>query len=419
MKISCETCVNGEQQNTPLEHPPPSGAAIKATGPSALSRGIILLFALACGLSVANVYYAQPLLDAMAHDFSIGTASIGIVVTLTQIGYALGLFFIVPLGDLLDRRLLIVAQAFVSSAALTVVAFAPNALVFLAGMIAVGLLAVVVQVLVAFAATLAAEAERGSVVGMVTSGVVIGILSARFVAGVLADIGGWRLVYLTSAVLTLVMAGLLYRVLPRHEKGNAAASYPKLLRSVLVLFFEEPLLRVRAVLALLIFAAFSALWTAMVLPLSAPPFSLSHTQIGLFGIAGVAGALGARRAGYFADRGLGQWTTGISLALLVLSWIPIALTHFSLWALVAGVILLDLAVQAVHVTNQSMVFAKRADASSRLVGGYMIFYSIGSGIGSITSTMTYASFGWLGVCALGAAFSAIALVFWAVTRRLA
>lgn len=418
MKIPCGACVNSAQQNTLLEHPPLTSPAIKARGPSALSRGIVLLFALACGLSVANVYYAQPLLDAMAHDFSIGTASIGIVVTLTQVGYALGLFFIVPLGDLLDRRLLIVAQAFASSAALTVVAFAPNAVVFLAGMIAVGLLAVVVQVLVAFAATLAAEDERGSVVGMVTSGVVIGILSARFVAGVLADLGGWRLVYLTSAILTLVMAGLLYRVLPRHEKGNAAASYLKLLRSVLALFFEEPLLRVRAMLALLIFAAFSVLWTSMVLPLSAAPFALSHTQVGLFGLAGVAGALGARRAGYFADRGLGQWTTGISLALLMLSWIPIALTSVSLWALVAGVILLDLAVQAVHVTNQSMLFAKRPEASSRLVGGYMVFYSIGSGIGSIASTTTYASFGWLGVCILGSAISFVALIFWAVTRRL-
>lgn len=156
----------------------------------------------------------------------------------------------------------------------------------------------------------------------------------------------------------------------------------------------------------------------MVLPLSVPPFLLSHTEIGLFGLAGAAGALGARRAGAFADRGLGQWTTGISLALLTLSWIPIAFLSFSLWALVVGVILLDLAVQAVHVTNQSMLFAKRPEASSRLLGGYMIFYSIGSGTGSIASTVTYASFGWFGVCLLGAAISVSALTFWAVTRRL-
>lgn len=416
MKKNSGVCARPPPANIPQERSLIDDTVVP-TQHTKFSRGIVLLFAVACGLSVANVYYAQPLLDAMAVDFSISTASIGIVVTLTQVGYALGLFFIVPLGDLLDRRLLIVVQAFVSSVALIVVAFAPNAIVFLAGMIAIGLLAVVVQVLVAFAATLAPEENRGSVVGMVTSGVVIGILSARFVAGVLADFGGWRLVYLTSAVLTLIMAGLLYRVLPHHEKGSVCSSYPKLLRSVLDLFFEEPLLRVRAVLALLIFAAFSVLWTSMVLPLSAPPFLLSHTQIGLFGLAGAAGALGARRAGYFADRGQGQLTTVIALVLLVLSWIPIALTTFSLWALVVGVILLDLAVQAVHVTNQSMLFAKRPEASSRLVGGYMIFYSIGSGIGSIASTMTYASFGWLGVCLLGAAISLTALIFWVATRR--
>lgn len=384
-----------------------------------LSRGIVLLFAVACGLSVANIYYAHPLLDAMAHDLSISTASIGIVVTVTQIGYALGLFFIVPLGDLLDRRLLIVTQAFISSLALIIVAFAPNAIVFLTGMIAVGLLAVVVQVLVAFAATLAAEEERGSVVGTVTSGVVIGILAARFVAGVLTDLGGWRLVYMLSGVFTLIMAGLLFRVLPHQKKNNTVSSYPELLRSVISLFIEEPLLRIRAVLALLIFAVFSVLWTSLVLPLTAPPFLLSHTEVGLFGLAGIAGALGARRAGYYADHALGQRITGISLALLTLSWVPIAMTGFSLLALVVGVILLDMAVQAVHVTNQSMLFAKRPEASSRLVGGYMIFYSIGSGIGSITSTMAYASFGWLGVCILGAAISALALLFWATTRRLA
>ncbi len=174
-------------------------------------------------------------------------------------------------------------------------------------MIAVGLLAVVVQVLVAFTATLAAPTERGHAVGLVTSGVVIGILAARFVAGLLADLGGWRSVYLTSALLMLGMAVLLFRILPRHAPKTTPESYGALLRSMPALFLQEPILRVRAVLALLIFATFSTLWTAMVLPLSAPPLSLSHTQIGLFGLAGLSGALAASGAGRLADRGLGQW----------------------------------------------------------------------------------------------------------------
>jgi predicted MFS family arabinose efflux permease len=392
-------------------------AADRATvlAPSGLPRRIVLLLAAACGLSVANIYYAHPLLDQMARDFAIRPASIGMVVTMTQIGYAFGLIFIVPLGDLIDRRRLVAGQSVVSALALVAVGLAPTGAVLLAAMVVVGLLAVVVQVLVAFAATLAAPAERGHAVGMVTSGVVIGILLARFVAGVLADLGGWRSVYLTSAVLTLVMGGLLFRALPRQVKGNVkeagVLSYPELLGSLWMLFREEPILRVRAVLALLIFATFNVLWAPLVLPLSEPPFALSHTEIGLFGLAGVAGALAAGHAGRRADRGLGRSTTGLSLALMLAAWIPIALMGFSLWTLIVGVVMLDLAIQAVHVTNQSLIFAVRPEARSRLVGGYMVFYSIGSAGGAIGSTTVYAHAGWLGVCVLGATISAAALLF--------
>jgi predicted MFS family arabinose efflux permease len=184
------------------------------------------------------------------------------------------------------------------------------------------------------------------------------------------------------------------------------------LRSVFQLYLTERTLRVRGTFALLIFAAFSVLWTAMVLPLSAPPLSLSHTQTGLFGLAGVAGALAAARAGRLADQGLGNRTTGIALVLLTLSWLPTAFVESSLLAMVVGVVLLDFAVQAVHVTNQSLIFAARPDAQSRLVGAYMCFYSVGSGIGAITATYTYAHFGWGAVCLLGAAFSGIALLYW-------
>jgi len=381
-------------------------------------RRIILLFASACGLSVANVYFAHPLLDVMARDLAISSASIGIVVTVTQIGYALGLVFIVPLGDRLDRRRLVVGQTVLSALALIVVGFAPTAAVLLVGMAAVGLLAVAVQVIVAFAATVAAPAERGRVVGAITSGVVIGILLARFVSGFLADLSGWRSVYLTSSGLTLVMAGLLSRALPRLTRDATAPSYPDLIRSTITLFREEPVLRVRAVLALLIFATFNVLWAPLVLPLGAPPYSLSHTEVGLFGLAGVAGALGAGRAGRLADRGLAQRTTGLSLVLMLTAWLPIAALSDSLWALVAGVVVLDFGIQAVHVTSQSMLFAVRPEARSRLVGGYMVFYSVGSAGGALASTAAYAHAGWTGVCALGATISLGALLFWAGTRNL-
>jgi predicted MFS family arabinose efflux permease len=394
------------------------GEAGAANAASVMSWPLMLLLATACGLSVANVYFAHPVLETMARTFAIEPGSIGIVVTVGQIGYALGLILIVPLGDLIDPRRLIVGQGLLSALALTIVGMAPNTAVLLSAMFVVGLLAVVVQVLVAYAATLAAPAERGRVVGTVTSGVVIGILLARLVSGVLADLGGWRAVYFTSAGLTAIMAGLLFHVLPRQSRKGMASSYPELLRSIVTLFREEPVLLIRGVLALLIFAAVNVLWAPLALPLSAPPFSFSHTAIGMVGLAGVAGALGAGRAGRMADRGHGQRTTGLSLGLLLVAWLPLAFLETSIWALIFGVIILDFAIQAVHVTSQSMLFAVRPQARSRLVGAYMTFYSIGCGSGAIAATSVYAHAGWIGVCALGAAISGFALVFWAATLRL-
>lgn len=385
---------------------------------SLMSRKVVLLFAIACGLAVANIYYAQPLLDAISTELGIAHSSVGIVITITQICYAIGLLLLVPLGDLLNRRWLIVGQMLVSVFALIMVGTAPTAMVLFVGIATVGLLAVVTQTLVAFAATLAAPAERGRAVGVVTSGIVIGILLARTFAGVLTDLAGWRSVYLVSAVLTLIMACVLLRVLPHDKQLRESLSYLHLLRSLLSLFVQERILRIRAVLALMIFTAFSILWTSLVLPLSAPPLSLSHTAIGAFGLAGVAGALAAARAGRLADRGLGQKTTGVALILLLLSWLPISYTEHSLLALIIGIVLLDLAVQAVHVTNQSMILTLRPEARSRLTAGYMFFYSIGSATGSIASTSIYAYAGWNGVCLLGAIVSAVALLFWALTLRL-
>ncbi|CAO3357833.1 MFS transporter [Azospirillum palustre] len=382
-----------------------------------LSRGTTLIFAIAAGISVANVYFAQPLLDAIARDFGISPAAVGIVVTLTQVGYALGLIFIVPLGDIVDSRRLVIGQGFLSVVALVAVATAKTDWVLFTGLAAMGLLAVVVQVLVAFAATLAAPAERGKAVGTVTSGVVIGILAARFVAGLLADVGGWRAVYLTSAVLTAAMVGLLTRVLPRNPLPGSTDSYAEALRSIPSLFLRDRILLVRGLLALLIFATFSTFWTSLVLPLSMAPFNYSHTQIGLFGLVGLAGVAAATGAGRLADRGLGQWTTALSLTLLLLSWGLIAFLPSSIPLLLIGVVLLDLAVQAVHVTNQSIIVARHPTARSRLIGGYMVFYSIGSAIGASAATMVYAHAGWHGVSMLGAAFSAAAMVIWAGARH--
>ncbi|PGH91676.1 MFS transporter [Bacillus thuringiensis] len=382
-----------------------------------MSHALALLFAAACGMSVANIYFAQPLLDQLSNEFGINHSIIGVVITVTQIFYGVGLLLLVPLGDLLNQRRLIVGQMLLSTTALVIVGTASSSMVLFAGMALVGLLAVVTQTLVAFAATIASPTERGRVVGIVTSGIVIGILLARTFAGILTDVAGWRSVYLFSAALMLLMVFMFIKMLPNVEREVKSLSYPQLIRSVLTLFIQERTLRVRSVLAMLIFADFSILWTSLVLPLSTPPIALSHSAIGAFGLVGVAGALAAARAGKLADQGHGQRTTGIALALLLISWLFISYMEQSLIALVIGIVLLDLAVQAIHVTNQTMILPLHTEARSRLTAGYMVFYSIGSAGGSIASTQIYAHFGWGGVSLLGASVSAFALLFWAMTRR--
>jgi predicted MFS family arabinose efflux permease len=311
----------------------------------------------------------------------------------------------------------VLTQVLLSALALAAIGAAQQWLALLSAMIVMGVLAVVVQVLVAYTATLATPSQRGQAVGTVTSGIVLGILLARFTSGVIADLAGWRAVYFASSGLMLTLAVVLWRAVPDIALPRHQDSYLALMGSLFKLFISEPTLRVRGLLALLIFAAFSVLWTAMVLPLSAPPLSLSHTAIGMFGLAGVAGALAARRAGRWADQGLGQRVTGISLGLLTLSWLPISFAETSLIALVGGVILLDFAVQAVHVTNQSIIFTARPDAQSRMVGAYMCFYSVGSALGAVAATQVYALWGWMAVSLLGALISVSAWVLWFVTAQ--
>ena len=390
----------------------------------AMPRSLVWLFAVASGLSVANVYYAQPLLDVLANDFGISHSAIGGVVTATQVGCALALLLLVPLGDRMDRRRLMAMQLLALVAALIAVGLAQSAVALLVGMLCVGMLGTAMtQGLIAYAASAAAADEQGRVVGAAQGGVFIGLLMARVFSGAVSDLAGWRGVYLSSAVLMLVIAVPLWCKLPNMPNVPNASfaaskmSYPRLIASMFALLRQDRMLQVRGVLAMLMFAAFNIFWSALVLPLSAPPYHFSHTAIGAFGLFGVVGALAAARAGQWADRGYGQRTSAAALIVLLLAWWPLSLMESSLAALVIGIVLLDLGGQALHVTSQSLIFRSRPEAHSRLVGLYMLFYSVGSGLGAMATTATYARAGWQGVCLLGAAVSLAALVFWCVTRR--
>ncbi|MFA8390179.1 MFS transporter [Burkholderia ubonensis] len=383
-----------------------------------LSAARVALLAACCAASVANVYYAQPLLDSIARDFAIPHAEVGGVITATQLGCALALLFVVPLGDLLNRKRLLAVQLALLTAACIGVAASSSRVGLLAGMAGVGLLGTAMtQGLIACAAALAGDGERGRVVGAAQGGVVIGLLIARSLAGFVTDLAGWRAVYLASAALAIVMGVVLSRLLPDARAPREHIGYAALLASMGFLLRRDRVLRVRGMLALLMFAAFSIFWSALVLPLSAPPHAMSHTAIGAFGLVGALGAAAAARAGRLADRGLGQATTGAALVLLVASWLPLAFTTSSIPLLIVGIVLLDIGGQAVHVVNQSMILGARPDAHARLVGCYMLFYSVGSGLGAIASTLVYARAGWAGVCVLGAAVSTAALAFWAATLK--
>ena len=376
---------------------------------TALTRALLAVMAAATGLAVASLYYAQPMLDTMARAFGLSSTRAGLLVTVAQVGYALGLVLLVPLGDRFEKRRLIVGMTLLSALGLAVTGSASGPVMLFAGTAFTGLFVVVAQLLVPFAASLAAPAQRGRAVGVVMSGLLIGVLLARTVAGGLVLAGGWRTVYFVAAGLMLACAVVLARMLPRHHT-HAGMRYPRLLASVLLLLRDEPLLRARAAIGGLIFGAFSVLWTSLAFLLSRPPYGYHASVIGLFGLVGAAGALSAAAAGRQGDRGHAARNTLAGLLILLASWSLILWGARSLSALVAGIVLLDLAVQGVHVTNQGLIYRLPAGARNRLTSAYMTVYFIGGALGSFASGMAYEAGGWTGVCLAGAAFSGAALL---------
>ncbi|MFE3653221.1 MFS transporter [Streptomyces sp. NPDC059152] len=380
-----------------------------------LGRGTLLLMSVATGLSVAGNYFAQPLLDVIGRDLHLSTGTTALVVTVAQTGYGLGLLLLVPLGDLLERRRLAVVLCALTAVFLTVTASAPNAALLLTGTALTGLASVAAQVVMPFAATLSAPAERGRTIGTVMTGLLLGILLARTAAGLLAELGGWRTVYWVNAALMLLMAVLLRLRLPAL-RTTAGLRYPALLRSTLALFAQEPVLRWRAALGALTFAGFSVLWTALVFLLSGPAYGWQESTIGLLGLVGAAGSLAASTAGRLADRGLAHRVTGVSAFLLLGSWGLLAAGGtggaWSLAALLAGVIVLDLAAHAVHVSNQNLVYAIRPEARNRLNSAYMTSYFVGGAVGSALTSMVWGLGGWGGVCVLGAGMAGAVVGVW-------
>jgi predicted MFS family arabinose efflux permease len=374
-------------------------------------RRAIAAMAFSTGVLIANNYYAQPLEAAIAAAFDAPSSAVGAVLTGIQLSYALGLATLVPLGDLLERRRLTVGMLAVVALGQVVVALAPTLAVLAAAAASVALMTVAAQVLVPFAAHLAPAGQQGKAISTVMSGLLVGVLLSRVVAGVVSQLVGWRAVFVLGALLTAAAAVLLWRTLPVLAPSTRLR-YPALLRSVLVLVREEPVLRWRVVYSASSYASFGAVWTSIGFLLAGPPHQLSDAMIGLFSLFGVAGALAAQVAGRLADRGWAHVTVGVSLALVALSFAAIGAGVTSLLALAVGLLVFDFGVQGVHISNQTIVYSLRPEARSRLNSAYMTVYFLGGATGSGTSAWLYARHGWVGVAVLGAAFPTVGLLLW-------
>lgn len=382
-----------------------------------MSRRTVFLLALVAGISVANLYYAQPLLHLIGDSLGTSPETAGLLVAGSQLGYAVGLLFLVPLGDLVERRGLIANTLLLTAAAAVACALAPTFGALAVALVLLGVLAVVAQIAVPLAAALAEEHERGAVVGRVMSGLLVGILLARTFAGLLAEVGGWRAVYAASAGLLVVLSFAVRRGLP-HAPRTDDSAYREALRSVWHIVRDEPVLRQRMVMGACNMAGFSLLWTGSALLLGGEPYALSEGTIGLVGLVGVAGVLVAPQAGRLADRGLGRAaTTGFSL-LLLLSWPLLWAGGEHLAALLAGILLFDIGVHGAQISNQSVIYALRPEARSRITTAYISAYFGGAVFGSALAAVTFGAGGWELACAAGAVLATLPLAIWAATQRL-
>jgi predicted MFS family arabinose efflux permease len=375
-----------------------------------ISGSLTFALAAACGAIVANLYFAQPLVGLIGPSIGLHREAASLIVTLTQIGYGVGLILLVPLGDILENRRLVAATLCGTALALLLAAVAPSAAPFLAAAFLIGVSSVAAQMLLPIAAHMAPAASRGRVVGNVMSGLLTGILLARPISSVIAGAAGWRAVFGLSAGLMLILAVAMAGLLP-ERRPDARFSYRELLRSLWTLVLQTPVLRRRSAYQATLFAAFSLYWTAVPLMLAGPVFGLTQRGIALFALAGAVGAVIAPFAGRIADRGWSRPATGLSIAAVAGAFLLARLGESgSMTALVVAAILLDAGVQSSMVLGQREIYGLAAGARSRLNGLYVATAFAGGAIGSSLTSLSFSRGGWLLVTWLGFGFAAAALL---------
>ncbi|WP_422739142.1 MFS transporter [Micromonospora sp. WMMD729] len=383
---------------------------------SELSRPLTFLFALAAGAAVANLYWAQPLLGVIADDLDASTATAGWLVTATQIGYAVGVLLLVPLGDVLDRRRLVPVLFLASAAALLLCALAPSIGVLLVALGVLGVTTVSGQILTPLAGDLAGDAHRGRIVGVVGSGTLTGILAARTISGFVASAATWRATFALAAVVAVLLAVLLRRATPPLPPRTRIA-YPRLLLSVAAVVRRERAARWTLVLAATGFAAFSLFWTALTFLLSGPPFRYPAAVIGMFGLVGLAGVLSGLRGGRLHDRGWSLPATGAAWALALGAFVVAAFGGRSLVLLISVTVVVDVALQTQALLNRARLFALTHEARSRLNTALATSNFVGAAAGSAAASTLWSVGGWSAVSIAGAGLGCLALTVWALGRR--
>ncbi|OCG09294.1 MFS transporter [Gilliamella apicola] len=376
-----------------------------------LSNWLVFLMAFAIGVTIASNYYAQPLLHSITHDLNIAVEHAGSIIMAAQFSYAVGLLFITPLGDKFERKHLIIILMVLSTCGLIVSALSKNLWMLIIGTSMTGLFSTVAQVLIPFAATLAKPEHRGKIVGTLMSGMLLGILLGRAFAGAISTIADWHYVYWIATGIMVIVTLLLWGSLPTY-RNTININYFQLLWSISSLYKQEPILRIRSLLAVISFALFSLLWTPLAFLLSNDPYHYSDFIIGLFGIAGAAGALGSPIVGRLSDKGKGWLATIIGSCLLLLSWLPLSFAQYSIIALILGVVILDFSVQVTHVSNMSAIYQIRPEARSRMNTGYMVCYFIGGMLGSVGSTYLFSHYGWIAIVVSGTILGLMGIICW-------
>jgi len=380
-------------------------------------RGLLPFLGLASGAGVATIYYNQPLLLEMSRTFHTTSAQTGSVAVATQIGYAVGILLFVPLGDVTERRGLIVKLFAAVSVALLVAGVAPSLWAMVTASIVIGMTAAVTHVIVPIAPELVEPHESGRAIGTVMTGLVLGILLARTASGWIATVIGWRGFFLLAAGFTALFVPLLRWRLPILPPVKAV-SYREALGSLWKLAVEQPTLREAAAVGALVFAAFSSFWTNLAFLLGTPHYRMGAGVAGSFGVLGASGALAAAFSGRLADRKGARWVVGMGVAMSSTAFIVLWVAGYHMAGLIVGVLVLDIGQQSMHIGNQTRIFSLVVGARSRLNTVYMIVFFLGGAMGSAASAAAWTRWQWNGVCALALGFLALAGGFlaWGAAR---